>query len=268
MCQSSLPSNGLLSPRLMLSNFFSTPRIRVPTQFLYQTSARDLRDDTNSSARSSLSDIKILLQNSSQVLGQISQDTSKLRQEHPRVQSPSSVFEAAADDVASIYSYRSAATSTDFVFDDVVVNSKAYRKALASSRLNPRTGAEADSEQSSETSDGDTVKEVAQDLDGSEQLVPQSFTVKLSSQELSSTILQKQEGASKDFAELVVQHKELYKKYKKVKRHYFQRAAQLEISRERTTELENTLEIEKGLRNSASLELLHANIQVNKLDEN
>ncbi len=139
---------------------------------------------------------------------------------------------------------------------------------MASGRLNPRTGAEADSEQSSETSDGDTVKEVAQDGDGTEQLIPQSFTVKLSSQELSSTILQKQEGASKDFAELVVQHKELYKKYKKVKKHYFQRAAQLDISRQRATELENTLEIEKDLRNSASLELLHANIQVNKLDEN
>jgi hypothetical protein len=67
------------------------------------------------------------------VLNQVAQRTVSLRQSHPRVKAPSSIFEFSIDDAASIISYSdSVMSATDFSFDDVIVNSKAYRRALAS----------------------------------------------------------------------------------------------------------------------------------------
>lgn len=49
------------------------------------------------------------------------------------------MFEYEIDDVASLYSLDSRATSTDFSFDDVIINSQAYRRALLhpTDRTNP-----------------------------------------------------------------------------------------------------------------------------------
>jgi hypothetical protein len=66
------------------------------------------------------------------VLDQVARRTVSLRQSHPRVKAPSSIFEASIDDAGSIINYsESVMSATDFSFDDVVVNSIAYRRALA-----------------------------------------------------------------------------------------------------------------------------------------
>lgn len=70
-----------------------------------------------------------MMQKSASRLGQF-------RRANPRVRAPSSVFEMATDDTASLYSTNSTATSTNFIFDDMVVNSQAYRRALSQPRVN------------------------------------------------------------------------------------------------------------------------------------
>lgn len=78
----------------------------------------------------SIADIRTLVTANSATLDQVVERSKTLRKAHPRVQVPESVFSndntlIDATDVESILH------STEFTFDDEVVNSKAYRRAMA-----------------------------------------------------------------------------------------------------------------------------------------
>ena len=75
-----------------------------------------------------MSDIRNLLQQNSGVLDLARQDSRRLRSNHPKVNAPESIFESPFDDLASL---NTTLTPTTFAFDDDVINSKAYRMALA-----------------------------------------------------------------------------------------------------------------------------------------
>ncbi|KAF2727460.1 hypothetical protein EJ04DRAFT_557379 [Polyplosphaeria fusca] len=81
---------------------------------------------------SSIHEIRTLIQGKTAGLQGLAQQTKKFRRANPRINAPSSVFEVAIDDVASLYSVDSTATSTNFLFDDQVINSTAYRRTLQS----------------------------------------------------------------------------------------------------------------------------------------
>lgn len=77
------------------------------------------------------------MQTNSRILTKVSQDVRKLRRSYPRIRAPSSIFELPMNDVESI---NTAMSSTMFAFDDDVVDSTAYRRALtggAPKRLGP-----------------------------------------------------------------------------------------------------------------------------------
>ncbi|OCK78595.1 hypothetical protein K432DRAFT_406322 [Lepidopterella palustris CBS 459.81] len=78
----------------------------------------------------SLSDIKRLLQENSGTLEQVATRSRSLRATHPKVTVPDSMFytDNSTGSVSNAYSIIGQA---EFEFDDVVVNSKAYRRAMA-----------------------------------------------------------------------------------------------------------------------------------------
>jgi hypothetical protein len=179
-----------------------------------------------------------LLQNSHLVLGQVAQRTARFRQAYPRVKAPPSVFRAMVDDTASIYSFNSTATSTNFDFDNDVVNSQAYRRAMASSRSNVNLSAmSAGQEHAEDNSDAETVVDSSQYLDGREEFIPISIRQKLSPHELATLVKMREEQTAsagklseeeKDsFAQLKMEHKDLRDRYQKVKRFYFEKEAEL-----------------------------------------
>ncbi|KNG48332.1 ankyrin repeat-containing protein [Stemphylium lycopersici] len=78
----------------------------------------------------SISDIKRLVEENSVALEQAVRRSRTLRQSHPKVRIPESVFgrrAAASDDAGNA----SITQDAEFTFDDDVVNSKAYRRAMA-----------------------------------------------------------------------------------------------------------------------------------------
>ncbi|KAF2128514.1 hypothetical protein P153DRAFT_376644 [Dothidotthia symphoricarpi CBS 119687] len=78
----------------------------------------------------SIADIRLLVEANSSKLDQVVKRSRTLRQSHPRIQVPDSLF-------SHTYSKEDAADadsiikSTEFSFDDEVINSKAYRRAMA-----------------------------------------------------------------------------------------------------------------------------------------
>ncbi|ORY17080.1 hypothetical protein BCR34DRAFT_555977 [Clohesyomyces aquaticus] len=141
----------------------------------------------------SIQDVQVLLQNNTAVLQNVAYQTGRFRRANPKVKAPASVFEVDFDDVASIYTTNSAATSTNFAFDDLVVNSQAYRRALfqtkSSQNLTPVM------EQSEMSSDSATI------VDG--------------------------RMPDEDVQHLVKEHEILREKYQKVKRYFFEQQTQV-----------------------------------------
>ena len=86
--------------------------------------------ENSSLLRESLSDIKCLLKDNSAILEQIATRSRSLRASHPRVKVPDSIFEL-DHSVTSISDSNSIIDQAEFAFDDLVVNSKAYRRAMA-----------------------------------------------------------------------------------------------------------------------------------------
>jgi hypothetical protein len=87
----------------------------------------------------SISDIKKLVEDNSITLDQVVKRSRTLRQTHPRLKVPESLFDRQSldgkeEDADSI------AKATEFTFDDEVVNSKAYRRAMAMALSTPHNG--------------------------------------------------------------------------------------------------------------------------------
>ncbi|KAF2179065.1 hypothetical protein K469DRAFT_717574 [Zopfia rhizophila CBS 207.26] len=178
---------------------------------------------------SSINDIRTLLQNNTSILQGVAQRTSKFRQANLRVKAPGSIFEFAKDDdVASIYSADSRATSTNFIFDDLVVNSQAYRRALSQSRSSVNLAPL--QEQSEISSDADTVVEGSPAAEAQKWKIPLGIRLKLSPGEI-NTLCKRLDDAVKAysdsdaparFEELTKEHLILKEKYIKLKRYYFE----------------------------------------------
>jgi chromosome segregation ATPase len=115
--------------------------------------------------------MRLLLQNNNSVLEQVAQRTATLRKAHPKVRAPRSILDVSIDDLSSIISKES---STDFLFDDEIVNSKVYRKAIDVSRMKskgnlalpPRTPVDSDIEtlRGNRLASGSSAVTLAQDL--------------------------------------------------------------------------------------------------------
>lgn len=189
----------------------------------------------------------MLLQNNFGAIQASNQRLTRFRQSNPRVKAPSSVFESAVDDVASLYSVDSTASSTDFTFDDLVINSQAYRRALNQTRSNLNLGPlKEQSEQSS--SDTETVVEasIAEDLPQSTTLpynIPLHIRTRLTknqNQDLFHYIDQIVDVKCKEatdeisgqlaqqLAQMSQASEELRQKYTKIKRYYFHMMQQKE----------------------------------------
>ncbi|KAH7087829.1 hypothetical protein FB567DRAFT_355180 [Paraphoma chrysanthemicola] len=78
----------------------------------------------------SIADIRKLIEENSATLDKVVKRSKTLRQSHPRVTVPESLFnhEVAVEDAAEA---ESIIKSTEFTFDDEVINSRAYRRAMA-----------------------------------------------------------------------------------------------------------------------------------------
>jgi hypothetical protein len=98
-----------------------------------------------------MEDLRRLVEDNSKKLDQVAKRSRTLRQAHPRINVPASVFDKSANpegwaDAQSILS------STEFTFDQEIINSKAYRRAIALATLR----AEA-KEPMNEVEDGDLI---------------------------------------------------------------------------------------------------------------
>ncbi|KAL1793642.1 hypothetical protein ACET3X_008624 [Alternaria dauci] len=88
----------------------------------------------------SIADIKKLVEDNSVTLDQVVKRSRTLRQSHPRLKVPESLFgrRSLGDEGVDTDSI---AKATEFAFDDEVVNSKAYRRAMAMALSSPNNGA-------------------------------------------------------------------------------------------------------------------------------
>ncbi|KAF3042123.1 hypothetical protein E8E12_005121 [Didymella heteroderae] len=84
----------------------------------------------------SMADMRKLVEDNSGKLDQIVKRSRTLRQTHPRIRVPDSIFSYEGG-VADALDAESIAKSTHFEFDDQVINSKAYRRAMARYTMNP-----------------------------------------------------------------------------------------------------------------------------------
>ncbi|KAI4945749.1 hypothetical protein J4E91_007662 [Alternaria rosae] len=101
----------------------------------------------------SIADIKKLVEDNSVTLDQVVKRSRTLRQSHPRLKLPESLFDRKGlneneADVDSI------AKATEFTFDDEVVNSKAYRRAMAMAMSTSRQGSNASKESTTAVPEG------------------------------------------------------------------------------------------------------------------
>ncbi|UPX12214.1 uncharacterized protein EKO05_0002776 [Ascochyta rabiei] len=78
----------------------------------------------------SMADIRKLIEKNSSKLDQVVKRSKTLRQSHPRIRVPDSIFSYDSS-IADTADAESIMKSTRFEFDDQVVNSKAYRRAMA-----------------------------------------------------------------------------------------------------------------------------------------
>ena len=83
----------------------------------------------------SMADIRKLVEDNSGKLDQVVKRSKTLRQSHPRIAVPESIFSYDSG-VADASDAESLVKSTHFEFDDQVVNSKAYRRAMARYTMN------------------------------------------------------------------------------------------------------------------------------------
>ncbi|KAH7386788.1 hypothetical protein DE146DRAFT_621234 [Phaeosphaeria sp. MPI-PUGE-AT-0046c] len=77
----------------------------------------------------SIADIKKLVENNSVTLDQVVKRSRTLRQSHPRIQVPDSLFDHSRKSEEA--DAESIVKATEFAFDDEVINSRAYRRAMA-----------------------------------------------------------------------------------------------------------------------------------------
>ncbi|KAF2016485.1 hypothetical protein BU24DRAFT_409583 [Aaosphaeria arxii CBS 175.79] len=176
---------------------------------------------------SSIHEIRTLIQANMGTMQNAAQRLGQFRNANAQVKAPRSIFENAFDDVASLYSVDSAATSTNFIFDDVVVNSQAYRRALAQSRSSVALGTLV--EQSETSSDADTIVDTPLSRTASKYSLPPTLGRRLSPAE--SVILQdwiekvSEDASGKqhlaELESLKAEHATLVTKYRNVKRLYF-----------------------------------------------
>ncbi|KAF2202759.1 hypothetical protein GQ43DRAFT_462125 [Delitschia confertaspora ATCC 74209] len=177
---------------------------------------------------SSLAEISKLLRNNTTVLQAVAQKSSKFRQANPRVKAPSSVFELAIDDFTSLYSYDSSATSTNFAFDDDIINSQAYRRALHSSRSPVNLSIV---QEQSETSSGSaTVVDKPSITESDKWKIPIGVRLKLSIEEIDSLLAKMEEMAltqpkvGLELEKVLEEYNVLKGKYNRVKQLYFELA--------------------------------------------
>ncbi|KAL1642648.1 hypothetical protein SLS58_005419 [Diplodia intermedia] len=89
----------------------------------------------------SLQELKQLVRDNNQMISRVAQRSRSLRDTHPRVSSrvAESVFSSQRESVMSRVPSMAASTidQTEFDFDDAVVNSRAYRRALAAAQQRP-----------------------------------------------------------------------------------------------------------------------------------
>jgi hypothetical protein len=78
----------------------------------------------------SIADIRRLVEENSVTLDHVVKRSRTLRQSHPRVRVPESLFNPARESEDAEYA-ESILKSTEFTFDDDVINSKAYRRSMA-----------------------------------------------------------------------------------------------------------------------------------------
>ena len=98
-------------------------------------------------SRDSLSEIKKLLQSNATDLQKTVERTHSLRLSHPKIDVALSLF--SQEDRSSLYAvtdYLQTPSELDFDFDNIVVNSKAYRRVLAAARRSASTAKQDDSE--------------------------------------------------------------------------------------------------------------------------
>ncbi|KAF2659036.1 hypothetical protein K491DRAFT_651951 [Lophiostoma macrostomum CBS 122681] len=99
----------------------------------------------------SMDDLRKLIEENGKKLDQVAKRSSTLRQAHPRIKVPDSVFDKSSNpegwaDAQTILS------STEFTFDQEVINSKAYRRAMALATLRAES-----KEPMNEVEDGDLI---------------------------------------------------------------------------------------------------------------
>ncbi|ORY06757.1 hypothetical protein BCR34DRAFT_604104 [Clohesyomyces aquaticus] len=87
----------------------------------------------------SLTDIQRLIEKNGAKLNQIATRSKSLRESHPNIRVPQSVFEQDSEDLTCVDA-QSILSSADFTFDDEVVNSKAYRRVMALANFQAGSG--------------------------------------------------------------------------------------------------------------------------------
>jgi hypothetical protein len=79
--------------------------------------------------RESIADIKRLVQDNSERMEQVVKRSKTLRDKHPNINVPATILDKS--DPKTLSDVQSILTSTEFAFDEEVINSKAYRRAMA-----------------------------------------------------------------------------------------------------------------------------------------
>jgi hypothetical protein len=117
----------------------------------------------------SIADIKKLVEDNSVTLDQVVKRSRTLRQSHPRLKVPESLFNQKDVNDYEIDT-ESIAKATEFTFDDEVVNSKAYRRAmaLAMSTSRKRSNASKESDTVAAEDDPTDLEKMPQDNDKDE----------------------------------------------------------------------------------------------------
>ncbi|EKG20895.1 hypothetical protein MPH_01759 [Macrophomina phaseolina MS6] len=96
----------------------------------------------------SLSELKQLMRDNNAMINKVAQRSRSLRETHPRIR-VSSVFSTDRDSMIDRSStIASTIDQTEFDFDDTIVNSRAYRRALAAAQKRPGTAGRSISEHS------------------------------------------------------------------------------------------------------------------------
>ncbi|RMZ73207.1 ankyrin repeat [Pyrenophora seminiperda CCB06] len=104
----------------------------------------------------SLGDIKKLVEENSVTLDQVVKQSKTLQQSHPKVKVPESVF-GQSTLVGEEVDTESIMKATEFTFDDEVVNSKAYRRAMAMALSTSRSDLKVPNASESQLSNEDTI---------------------------------------------------------------------------------------------------------------